>query len=147
MFNGFIGRYLHNLDEKGRITFPVSYRERLGESPFILSGFDHNLLVMTNARFLQLYDRINAMNMADTNARQLRRMVFSTAAEIEFDKTGRLLIPPALREIAHLDGSVLVMGAGKDIELWNPGTFDSAEKEGDLPKTAADLVANFDLTF
>jgi MraZ protein len=147
MFNGFIGRYLHNLDEKGRITFPVSYRERLGDSPFILSGFDQNLLVMTNARFQQLYYRINAMNMANADARQLKRMVFSTASEIEFDKTGRLLIPPTLREIARLDGSVLVMGAGKDIELWDPHTYESAEKVGELPKTAADLVANFELTF
>ena len=147
MFNGFIGRYQHNLDEKGRITFPVSYRDRLGESPFILSGFDQNLLVMTNIRFNQLYDRINGMNMADAKARQLRRMIHSTASEIEFDKTGRVLIPPGLREIAHLDGSVLVMGAGKDIELWNPSVYGALETEGDFPNSAADLVANFDLTF
>lgn len=147
MFKGFTNRFLHNMDEKGRITFPVSFRESLGESPFILSGFDGNLQVMTNARFLTLYDLINSMNMGDAKSRQLRRMIYSTASEIEFDKTGRLLIPPALREIAQLDGFVLVMGVGNAIELWNPGLYAERENAGNLPNAAAELVANFDLPF
>ncbi|HOV05690.1 MAG TPA: hypothetical protein PLV27_00345 [Anaerolineaceae bacterium] len=146
MFNGFIGRYLHNIDEKGRLTFPVSYRELLGEQPFLLNGFDQNLLVMDANRFQLLYDRINAMNMGDVHTRQLRRLIFSNATQIEFDKTGRFIIPQPLREIARLDTAAIIVGIGKDIEIWNPDLYKEMEEAGEGPTSAATLVSNFDLT-
>jgi len=146
MFNGFIGRYLHNIDEKGRLTFPASYRDLLGEQPFLLNGFDQNLLVMDANRFQLLYDRINAMNMGDVHTRQLRRLIFSNATQIEFDKTGRFIIPQPLREIARLDNAAIIVGIGKDIEIWNPDLYKEMEEAGEGPTSAATLVSNFDLT-
>ena len=146
MFNGFIGRYLHTIDEKGRLSVPASYRDLLGEKPFILNGFDQNLLVMDANRFQLLYDRINAMNMGDANTRQLRRLIFSNASQIEFDKSGRFIIPQVLREIARVDGTALIVGIGKDIEVWNPDAYKQMEEAGEGPASAATLVSNFDLT-
>lgn len=146
MFSGFVGRFLHNIDEKGRITFPVAFRDSLGENPFILNGFDQNILIMSSDRFQLLYDRINNMNMGDGNTRQLRRLIFSTATQIEFDKSGRFIIPQALREVAHLNVSALIVGIGKDIEIWNPDFYKEKEQEGEGPASAATLVSNFDLT-
>ncbi len=146
MFNGFFGRFLHNIDEKGRITFPVSFREQLGENPFILNGFDQNLLVMDAARFQRLSEVINGKNMGDAKTRQLRRMIFSTASRIEFDKSGRFIIPQSLREIAQLNSTALVVGIGKDIEIWNPESYKEQELNVEGNASAADLVSNFDLT-
>jgi len=146
MFNGFIGRYLHNIDEKGRLTFPASFRDLLGEYPVILNGFDQNLLVMDANRFQLLYDRVNSMNMGDEDTRKLRRLIYSTATQIEFDKAGRFIIPQSLREVAHLDGSALIVGIGKDIEVWNPNSYKEMEDKGEGPSSAAALVSNFDLT-
>jgi MraZ protein len=146
MFNGFIGRYLHNIDEKGRLTFPSSYRDLLGENPFILNGFDENLLVMDASRFQLLYERINGMNMADANTRQLRRLIFSNATQIEFDKSGRFIIPQPLRSAAHIDNAALILGIGKDIEVWSPDLYQKMEDTGEGPASAAALVSNFDLT-
>lgn len=146
MFNGFIGRYLHNIDEKGRLTFPSTYRDLLGEKPFILNGFDENLLVMDANRFQLLYDRINAMNMGDANTRQLRRLIFSNATQIEFDKTGRFVIPQPLRSAARIENTALILGIGKDIEVWAPEAYKSIEEAGEGPASAATLVSNFDLT-
>lgn len=147
MFNGFSGRHLHTIDEKGRITFPSSLRESLGENPVILSGFDGNLLIMSSLRFDQLSEKIYSQNMADVNSRRLRRLIFSTATPIEFDKNGRFIIPQPLREIASLDGAALVMGVGKDIEVWNPDLYKEQEETNEGTASAADLVSNFDLTF
>lgn len=146
MFNGFTGRFVHNIDEKWRITFPLAFRASLGDHPFLVNGFDQNISVMTEARFQLLYDRVNSMNMGDVKTRRLRRLIFSTATQIEFDKAGRCIIPQALREIAHLDGTALIVGIGKDIEIWNPDYFKEFELEGEGTASAADLVSNFDLT-
>ncbi len=146
MFAGFFGTYEHNIDEKNRITFPARFREQLGEGAFMLRGFDGNLVIMNAARFKLLFDKVNSLNMADANTRNLRRFLFKNAAEIEFDKSGRFIIPQVLREYAHLDGAATVIGAGEDIEVWSPALLKKQDEQFDSPDLAADLAEKFDLS-
>jgi MraZ protein len=41
------------------------------------------------------------------------------AAEVEQDASGRILVPVTLRQFAHLDKQVMVVGQGKKLELWD----------------------------
>jgi len=116
----FLGQYQHNLDEKGRLMIPARYRELLAAGAFIMQGFDRCLMVMTESHFQEVYERINAMNLADPNARLLRRLILSTAYPIEIDKVGRILVPQMLREVNGLDGEAIVAGQGAYFEVWNP---------------------------
>jgi MraZ protein len=116
----FLGQYQHNLDEKGRLMIPVRYRELLAAGAFIMQGFDRCLMVMTDSHFNEVYERINAMNMADPNARLLRRLILSTAYPVEIDKVGRILVPQMLRQVNGLDGEAIVAGQGEYFEVWNP---------------------------
>jgi MraZ protein len=116
----FLGQYQHNLDEKGRLMIPVRYRELLAAGAFIMQGFDRCLMVMTDSHFQEVYERINAMNMADPNARLLRRLILSTAYPVEIDKVGRILVPQMLRQVNGLDGEAIVSGQGEYFEVWNP---------------------------
>jgi MraZ protein len=116
----FLGQYQHNLDEKGRLMIPARYRELLAAGAFIMQGFDRCLMVMTDSHFQEVYERINAMNMADPNARLLRRLILSTAYPVEIDKVGRILVPQMLRQINGLDGEAIVAGQGEYFEVWNP---------------------------
>jgi MraZ protein len=116
----FLGQYQHNLDEKGRLMIPVRYRELLAAGAFIMQGFDRCLMVMTDSHFQEVYERINAMNMADPNARLLRRLILSTAYPVEIDKIGRILVPQMLRQVNGLDGEAIVAGQGEYFEVWNP---------------------------
>ena len=146
MFAGFFGTYEHNIDEKNRITFPARFREQLGEGAFVLRGFDGNLVIMNATRFKLLFDKVNSLNMADANTRNLRRFLFKNAAEIEFDKNGRFIIPQVLREYAHLDGAATVIGAGEDIEVWSPALLKKQDEQFGSPDLAADLAEKFDLS-
>jgi MraZ protein len=101
---------------------------------------------MDASRFQLLYERINGMNMADANTRQLRRLIFSNATQIEFDKSGRFIIPQPLRSAAHIDNAALILGIGKDIEVWSPDLYQKMEDTVEGPASAAALVSNFDLT-
>jgi MraZ protein len=119
----FLGQYQHNLDEKGRLMIPARYRELLAAGAFIMQGFDRCLMVMTNVHFNEVYERINAMNMADPNARLLRRRILSTAYPIEIDKVGRILVPQNLRQVNGLDSEAIVAGQGEYFEVWNPAEW------------------------
>jgi MraZ protein len=119
----FLGQFQHNLDEKGRLMIPARYRELLAAGAFITQGFDKCLMVMTNVHFNDVYERINAMNMADPNARLLRRLILSNAYLVEIDRVGRILIPGNLRQVIALDGEAIVAGQGEYFEVWNPADW------------------------
>ena len=75
----FLGQYQHNLDDKGRLMIPARFREMLEGGAYITQGFDKCLMVMTEDYFKQVYERIEAMNLADPTARLLRRLILSIA--------------------------------------------------------------------
>jgi len=119
----FLGQFQHNLDEKGRLMIPARYRELLAAGAFITQGFDKCLMVMTDAYFAQVYDRINSMNLADPTARLLRRLILSNAYPVEVDKVGRILLPNNLRQVIALNGEAIVAGQGDYFEVWNPADW------------------------
>ena len=126
----FLGQYQHNFDEKGRLMVPARFRELLLDGgAYITQGFDRCLMVMTSVYFKQVYDSINAMNMADPNARLLRRLIFANAYPVETDKVGRILVPQNLRTFANLEGEAIVAGQGDYFEIWTPATWDEQMKQ------------------
>jgi MraZ protein len=120
----FLGQYQHSLDEKGRLMIPARFRELLAGGAYITRGFDNCLMVMTEAYFKVVYDRINAMNLADPTARLLRRLILSTAFGVEVDKVGRIVVPSLLRQAAALENDAIVAGQGDYFEVWTPAEWE-----------------------
>ena len=116
----FLGRYEHNIDEKGRLTIPARYRELLENGAYVTQGFDHNLIVHPSVFFEELSQKVNRLAYNDPNARQLKRFMFSTAERCDIDRVGRILIPQFLREAAGLSDVVMLVGAGDYFEIWAP---------------------------
>lgn len=122
----FLGQFQHNLDDKGRLMIPARYRDLLAAGAFITQGFDKCLMVMTDAYFKEVYERINNMNMADASARMLRRLILSNAYPVEVDKVGRILVPQNLREFLGVSsGELTVAGQGDYFEVWTPADWKS----------------------
>jgi MraZ protein len=120
----FLGQFQHNLDDKGRLMIPARFRELLEGGAFITQGFDKCLMVMTEAYFKQVYERIEAMNLADPTARLLRRLILSNAYGVEVDKVGRILVPQNLRTFLGVpSGELVVAGQGEYFEVWTPADW------------------------
>ena len=115
----FLGRYEHSIDEKGRLTIPVRYRELLENGAYVTQGLDNNLIVLPAPSFEAMYNHINGMSMTDPVARQLKRILFSSAERVEFDRAGRMLLPQFLREVIGLDGAAKIIGVGDYFEIWS----------------------------
>ena len=116
----FLGHYEHNIDEKGRITIPAEFREELGDSVVITQGYDGNLQALPLELYELLAERIRGISILDPNSRRLRRIFFSYAKKIEFDKAGRVLLPAFLRDTANLKETAILVGNGEYFELWSP---------------------------
>ena len=119
----FLGQFQHNLDDKGRLMIPARFRELLVGGAFITQGFDKCLMVMTETHFKQVYDRIEAMNLADPGTRSLRRLLLSNAYPVEVDKVGRILVPQNLRAFLQIEGEAIVAGQGEYFEVWKPAEW------------------------
>jgi len=142
----FLGRYHHNLDEKGRLTIPAKFRDALAEGAFLTQGFDRNLRLLTEVDFEAMAAQINRLSMTDPAIRQLRRLIFATASEVQLDRIGRTLVPQFLREFAGLDNEAIIVGVGEAIEIWSPEVW--AEQESLLldAQANAQKFAELDLS-
>jgi MraZ protein len=119
----FLGRYEHNIDEKGRLTIPARFRELLVDGAYVTQGLDRNLIVLPTASFHDMYENVNTLSMTDPNARQFRRLIFSSAVQCEIDRAGRILLPQFLRESIQLQDTAMIVGVGGHFEIWSPGNW------------------------
>ena len=119
----FRGRYEHTIDAKGRTSLPARYRDALaalGERRVILtSALDPCLVAYTSQEWTAFEERLARLPQFDRAVQKLKRIYVSGAVECEIDDSGRILIPPTLREHAHLAKDVLWAGSGKYAELWD----------------------------
>ena len=115
---------------------PAPYRSLLDGGAYITQGFDKCLMVLTEAYFKQVYERIEAMNLADPTARMLRRLILANAYPVEADKVGRILVPQNLRTFLGVtSGELVVAGQGDYFEVWMPATWN--EQMAQLQDTEA----------
>ncbi len=142
----FLGRFDHTIDEKGRITIPSRFRELLAQGGYLTVGLDKNLSVIPAPTFEQLFARITALSFTDPIARLMRRHFFTPAAFIEFDKAGRILIPPALRQSAQLQENVVIAGTGDGFEIWASELWNKQEEILEDPKVLEEGFSKLDLS-
>ena len=142
----FLGLYRHSFDDKGRLTVPARFREYLNAGAFVTQGFDRNLMVLTGVAFHQIYERLNAMNIADPTARLLRRMILGKAFQLEVDKSGRILIPQNLCEYATLKDEAVLVGQGDYFEIWTPALWDGQEDMLQDSETNAQRFSTLNVT-
>ena len=113
-----------NLDAKGRMAVPSRQRELLS----VISEGHIVLTVDTQAPCLALYalpewERIEADVQAlpalNPAVKRFQRLVLGYASDLQLDGSGRILIPPALRDYAKLKKRAVLVGQGNKLELWS----------------------------
>jgi MraZ protein len=144
----FRGRYEHTIDAKGRTSLPARYRDVLAsmaERRIILtSGLDPCLVAYTTPEWTAFEDKLAKLPQFDRAVQKLRRIYVSGAVECDVDDSGRILIPPTLREHAKLTKDVLWAGSGKYAELWDKEVWKKAfettdEERVDISTRLAEL--------
>ena len=126
----FVGSYPLRLDEKGRLALPVRFREQVADGMVIKKGQERCIYGLTMGRVAEQSRAAASMAPADTaEARMRARMSFGSMVEVEPDKTGRITIPADLRQYAHLDRDVVVVGVDTRFEIWDQATWDTYVEE------------------
>ena len=120
----FMGEYNHTIDTKGRMIIPAKIREQLGEVCIFTKGLYNCLAIYTEEAWKKISTALQSQSSTKASVRALKRFVFGSAAELEYDKQGRVLIPVPLREYASLDKQAVIVGAGDHVEIWSREKYD-----------------------
>ena len=147
----FKGGSTVNLDAKGRLALPTRYREDLisrCEGRVVLTVHDDRcLLLYALPDWDEIERKLVRLPNQNRRARTLQRMVLGHATEIDMDKSGRILIPPRLREFALLEKRVVLAGLGNKFEIWNEEAWDkrcdeyvSDDGDAELPDSLETLT-------
>lgn len=115
----FLSEFSHTIDEKGRLTLPAKYRSELAAGVVVTRGLEPCLFIYPKNEWEQLAAKIADLSPMKQDARRLARFILAGANDCEPDKQGRILLPSYLREYARLDSEVVIIGAGKRLEVWN----------------------------
>ncbi|WP_129628174.1 division/cell wall cluster transcriptional repressor MraZ [Candidatus Oscillochloris fontis] len=139
----FLGEFEHSIDDKGRVAIPARFREDLSEGMVLTRGFDACLQAFPRSIWQQLAQKVSSLSLGSPEARTLRRMLFSNAAEVEIDRQGRILVPQNLREYAGLAEQVVISGMDTYFEIWATDRWRSVMEQLDTSGAgiAAQLAA------
>lgn len=118
------------LDAKGRMAIPTRYRNLLEEKDnsklvVTIDTEDKCLLLYPFLVWEEIEKKVEALPSFNKLTRRIQRLLIGHATEVEFDGNGRILVPPLLREYAHLDKNVILVGQGKKFEIWAKEVWDS----------------------
>jgi MraZ protein len=116
----FLGEYEHTVDDKGRLAIPSRFRDELGEGVIITRGFDKCLYGFPRPFWETLAQQVTSVGLAQSDARNVQRLLFSGAADLVFDRQGRVLLPQNLRDYAGFGDQVVVAGLNRYFEIWAP---------------------------
>ncbi|MCR4891306.1 MAG: division/cell wall cluster transcriptional repressor MraZ [Lachnospiraceae bacterium] len=134
----FMGEYSHTIDAKGRLIIPAKFREGLGEQFVVTRGFDGCLFAYDMEKWGDMTEKLKLLPPLKRETRRLIRFFLAGAAEVEYDKQGRILLPQPLRAHADLTKEVVLVGAGDRVEIWDQNRWQN-EEMGDIDDIAESL--------
>ena len=134
-----------NLDAKGRMAMPSKYREKLtaqcsGQLVVTLDLNDPCLLLYPLPVWEEIERQIVRLPNIVAQNRKLQRLLIGHASECEFDNSGRILLPPLLRERVNLEKRVTLIGQGKKFEIWDEQVWNE-QRDNWLSETASDELS------
>jgi MraZ protein len=142
--SGFLGSYVHQVDAKGRLSLPASFRRGATDGPLVV--------VQVHERALTLYPEETWRGVEERLLDLLRRQpesrpyvlgITANAVEVVPDKQGRILVPQRLLNVVGLEESALLVGVIDRIEVWDPVQFESTvgERKPEFERFAAQVFA------
>ena len=119
----FYGEFLHSIDRKGRLFLPAKFRETAKthfiEKFYVTRGLDKCLFMFSEEEWRAQEAKFKAISFTKQQSRVFNRLYFSGAAEVLWDKQGRVLLPQYLKDFAEIKKDVIIVGVSNRIEIWS----------------------------
>lgn len=125
----FKGQFTYSIDNKGRISIPAKLRKHISpeaNDTFVMTrGLSSCIDLYPMDEWLKIEERLLQLNSFNESEARFLRMISQYASEDKMDSQARILIPQNLLEYAKIENEVLILGALRKIEVWNPKVFEN----------------------
>ncbi len=147
----FSGRFDHSIDEKGRVSMPVRFREvlqREGHDRLYITSFKEYGQPCLEAYLPNEWENVISKfvnkRMLDTNLQLFETFYVGGAHEVPVDKQGRILIPPKLRDFARLGHEVTFSAKHNRFQLWDKATLEQVLKAAEEQLSNPEFLQKID---
>ena len=143
----FRGANSLTLDTKGRLSIPTRYRDAFvseSEGKLVATVDLHQscLLLYPLADWEEVEVQLRQLSARNKAERRIQRLLLGNAHEMEMDKSGRILLPAALRVHASLEKNIMLVGQLNRFELWSEQQWQQQMAED----IETELSGDFELT-
>lgn len=124
--HNFLGEFELKLDDKKRIVLPAGLKKQLYENNrFVVNrAFDHCLNLYPYPVWEKVDEELSKLNPFIKKERDFARFVRGGATELTLDNSNRLTLPKRLLEYASINGTIIMLGNGSLIEVWDLATYE-----------------------
>ncbi|MGB3454959.1 MAG: division/cell wall cluster transcriptional repressor MraZ [Litorimonas sp.] len=123
----FLSTSTHSIDAKGRTSVPSAFRDTLGSDaaiyvwPSVRGAFlEGGGQALMDSIQREIFDRVSDGSLSPEEAEAQQVMLLGEARKLGYDKTGRVVLPEALRDHAGLSASATFVGLGNRFQIWEP---------------------------
>ena len=142
--SGFLGSYVHQVDEKGRLSLPASFRRGVTDGPLVVVQVHPSALTLyPEETWGEVEQRLVELLRRQPESRHYVLGITANAVEVTPDKQGRILIPQRLLQVVGVKESALLVGVIDRIEVWDPAGFENAvaDRKPEFDRFAAQVFA------
>lgn len=128
----FVGVHERQLDPKGRVALPATFRPQLEPRCYLSIGRDKCVDVLTAEAFEEVARDAVAKVRSGEMDRNQQRALASNTFEVSVDAQGRINIDEKLRIYAglELNSRIVVAGSFDRVELWDSTRHGRISGEG-----------------
>jgi len=146
-----LGTYECKMDAKGRFMFPMVFKSQLGDA--ISNG-----MVIKRSIFKQCIElfpkenwqhesrKVNKLNMFNKKNAEFVTKYMAGVNLLEFDGTGRLLIPKDLISYGKITKQLVLTAGANRIEIWDKAAYEKTVdyNSDDFADLAQDVMGAFE---
>lgn len=126
------GSYNRNLDAKGRLSLPPAFRKELDERVKVIYAPEKEVdavYVFTEDTFkdwlMSVFESKGGYCPTNEQHRMVKEALNGAATTLEIDSAARISLPESVREEAHLDREVTVVGNDDRLVIWDRATHEA----------------------
>jgi MraZ protein len=146
----FVGEFRHNLDEKGRLTIPSTWRPGISDSEgnhfLALPSPDGYITVYPPKKIAQLEASIAQISLGDREGQQAVEELMASAHSFSCDKQGRIILNQKLIDFSGIEKGAVLLGKLSTFSIYSETEYAGLEKRdrGD-PAAQASIFKRFNL--
>jgi len=130
LMDSFLSNFVHNIDSKGRVSVPASFRQALAVRGFTelyaMQAIGRPIIEVGGLDLAERYEAQMAEAEPMSEAyHDLELLAYGDGTFLKFDQEGRITVTDFIRSHTGIVDKVVFVGAKHFFQLWEPSTFEA----------------------